>query len=51
MEYRKSGNTIAVRIDYDEEVMEKLTELCKRKYSFCCSFWNRCYKISRTWTL
>lgn len=31
MEYRKSGNTIAVRIDYDEEVMEKLTELCKKE--------------------
>ena len=31
MEYIKSGNTIAVRIDYDEEVMEKLTELCKKE--------------------
>ena len=31
MEYIKSGNTIAVRIDYDEEVIEKLTELCKKE--------------------
>ncbi len=31
MEFRKSGNTIAVRIDYDDEVMEKLTELCKKE--------------------
>ncbi len=31
MEYIRSGKTIAVRIDYVEEVMEKLTELCKRE--------------------
>lgn len=31
MEYIKSGNTIVVRIDYDEEVIEKLTELCKKE--------------------
>lgn len=31
MEYKRSGNTIAVRIDYGEEVIEKLKELCEKE--------------------
>ena len=34
MDYRRFGNAVVIRIDRNEEVMEKLEEVCVKEISF-----------------